>query len=172
MIWVRTDSMWACLRTSAALGLAVLTATLTRHQAQQMADRAALIPSDVTPPHVGPPGIPAVVKLHAMYQELAQQVFVDAVGDLMVVTAGLTMVAVLLALPLRSHVRQRPARTVATASAAALAEAPQPKPEPELAYAGRHADPASASNGSSEDAAPNGSPEDAAANGRRPIRHR
>jgi hypothetical protein len=96
-----------------------------------MADRAALISPDVTPPRVGPPGTPRVVDLYAMYLELTKRVFVDAVGDLFVVTAGLTVVAVLLALLLRSNVRQRPARTAPAAPTAPLAEAPLPA-EPEF----------------------------------------
>jgi EmrB/QacA subfamily drug resistance transporter len=95
-------------RTSAALGLALLTALLTRQQAQQFADRSALLPPDVVPPH--PPGTSPVVGLYGLYQELTRQVFVAGVDDLFVVTAGLTVVGVALALPLRSTLSGRTGR--------------------------------------------------------------
>ncbi|MDT7583489.1 MAG: hypothetical protein QOE32_1039, partial [Pseudonocardiales bacterium] len=92
-------------RISAALGLALLTALLTRQQAQQLADRSALLPPDVVPPH--PPGTSPIVGLYGLYQELTRQVFVAGVDDLFVVTAGLTVVGVALALPLRSTLSGR-----------------------------------------------------------------
>jgi EmrB/QacA subfamily drug resistance transporter len=96
-------------RISAALGLALLTALLTRQQAQQLADRSALLPPDVVPPR--PPGTSPVVGLYGLYQELTRQVFVAGVDDLFVVTAGLTVVGVALALPLRSTLSGRTGRT-------------------------------------------------------------
>jgi EmrB/QacA subfamily drug resistance transporter len=95
-------------RISAALGLALLTALLTRQQAQQLADRSALLPPDVVPPH--PPGTSPIVGLYGLYQELTRQVFVAGVDDLFVVTAGLTVVGVALALPLRSTLSGRTGR--------------------------------------------------------------
>ncbi|MDT7773122.1 MAG: hypothetical protein QOC67_2046, partial [Pseudonocardiales bacterium] len=95
-------------RISAALGLALLTALLTRQQAQQFADRSALLPPDVVPPH--PPGTSPIVGLYGLYQELTRQVFVAGVDDLFVVTAGLTVVGVALALPLRSTLSGRTGR--------------------------------------------------------------
>jgi MFS family permease len=95
-------------RTSAALGLALLTALLTRQQAQQFADRSALLPPDVVSPH--PPGTSPIVGLYGLYQELTRQVFVAGVDDLFVVTAGLTVVGVALALPLRSTLSGRTGR--------------------------------------------------------------
>ncbi|MDT7568079.1 MAG: hypothetical protein QOG76_6703 [Pseudonocardiales bacterium] len=92
-------------RISAALGLALLTALLTRQQAQQLADRSALLPPDVVPPH--PPGTSPIVGLYGLYQELTRQAFVAGVDDLFVVTAGLTVVGVALALPLRSTLSGR-----------------------------------------------------------------
>jgi hypothetical protein len=93
-------------RCSAALGLAVLTALLTRQQTQQMTDRSALIPRDVTPPTVGPPGTPPLIGQYLMYQELMRRVFVAAIDDLFLVTAAITLVAVALALALRSRLAQ------------------------------------------------------------------
>ncbi|MDT7677199.1 MAG: hypothetical protein QOD82_5101 [Pseudonocardiales bacterium] len=95
-------------RISAALGLALLTALLTRQQAQQLADRSALLPPDVVPPH--PPGTSPIVGLYGLYQELTRQAFVAGVDDLFVVTAGLTVVGVALALPLRSTLSGRTGR--------------------------------------------------------------
>jgi hypothetical protein len=114
-----------------------------------MADRAALISPDVTPPRVGPPGTPRVVDLYAMYLELTKRVFVDAVGDLFRghrrTDRGLL---------LRSNVRQRPARTAPAAPTAPLAEAPLPA-EPEFTYAERHERPVTNSGGSPEAVASN-----------------
>ena len=45
-------------RTSAALGLAVLTAIFTTQSAQQMSGRAALLPEGTATPHLGPRGPP------------------------------------------------------------------------------------------------------------------
>jgi EmrB/QacA subfamily drug resistance transporter len=96
-------------RVSSALGLGVLTAILTTQQAQQMSDRAVLLPSVA-------PGFPQLQGMAAqgqagvlqLYNSTSLQVFGTAVGDLFLLTAGLTAVGVLLALML-------PARPVASA---------------------------------------------------------
>jgi hypothetical protein len=96
-------------RVASALGLGVLTAILTSQQAQQMSDRAVLLPSVA-------PGFPQLHDMAAqgqagvlqIYNSTSLQVFGTAVGDLFLLTAGLTAVGVLLALML-------PARPVASA---------------------------------------------------------
>jgi hypothetical protein len=55
------------------------------------------------------------VGLYGLYQELTRQVFVAGVDDLFVVTAGLTVVGVALALPLRSTLSGRTGRTARNA---------------------------------------------------------
>ncbi|HEV7465362.1 MAG TPA: DHA2 family efflux MFS transporter permease subunit, partial [Candidatus Dormibacteraeota bacterium] len=96
-------------RVASALGLGVLTAILTSQQAQQMSDRAVLLPSVA-------PGFPQLQGMAAqgqvgvlqLYNSTSLQVFGTAVGDLFLLTAGLTAVGVLLALML-------PTRPVASA---------------------------------------------------------
>jgi EmrB/QacA subfamily drug resistance transporter len=96
-------------RVASALGLGVLTAILTSQQAQQMSDRAVLLPSVS-------PGFPPLQGLAAqgqagvlqLYSSTSLQVFGTAIGDLFLLTAGLAAVGVLLALML-------PARPVASA---------------------------------------------------------
>jgi EmrB/QacA subfamily drug resistance transporter len=95
-------------RVASALGLGVLTAILTTQQAQQMSDRAVLLPG-VAPgfPQLqgtATQGQPGVLSL---YNATTLEVFGTAVGDLFLLTAGLTAVGVLLALML-------PARPVAS----------------------------------------------------------
>jgi MFS family permease len=102
-------------RTSAALGLAMLTALLARQQAQQLVDRSALLPPD-TVTGIGPPATSPVVVLYGVYQELSRRVFVAAVDDLFLVTAVMTLLAVVLAVPMRSNLasligRRAPALT-------------------------------------------------------------
>jgi predicted MFS family arabinose efflux permease len=101
-------------RVSSALGLAVLTSVLTAHQAQQVADRAALLPSVS-------PGFPQLQQLAAqgqsavmsLYSALQNQAFGGGLGDVFLLTAGLSAVGVLLALMLPS----RSAHAVASAAA-------------------------------------------------------
>ena len=97
-------------RVASALGLGVLTAILTTQQAQQLSDRTALLPSVA-------PGFPQLQSLTAqgqagvlpVYNATTLQVFGTAVGDIFLLTAGLTAIGVLLALML-------PARPVSSAS--------------------------------------------------------
>jgi EmrB/QacA subfamily drug resistance transporter len=101
-------------RVSSALGLAVLTSVLTAHQAQQVADRAAQLPTVS-------PGFPQLQQLAAqgqgavmgLYSALQNQAFGGGLGDVFLLTAGLSAVGVLLALMLPS----RSAHAVASAAA-------------------------------------------------------
>jgi EmrB/QacA subfamily drug resistance transporter len=89
-------------RVSGALGLAVLTAILVKQQAEQMAGRAALVPSNIATPSLGPPGTPDWVGDYATYRMTQLQVFVGAIGDLFLIASGLSLLAALGALVLRS----------------------------------------------------------------------
>ena len=89
-------------RVSGALGLALLTAILTIQQAQQMAGRAALVPANTPIPHVGGPSVPDWLSVYALYQQTQQQVFVGAIDDLFLISAGLGTLGALGALLLRS----------------------------------------------------------------------
>jgi EmrB/QacA subfamily drug resistance transporter len=88
-------------RASAALGLAALTAILTTQQAQQLAARAALLPAHTPIPHLGP-GVPDWMDVYATYRLTTMHVFVGAMDDLFLITAGLSALGALGALLLRS----------------------------------------------------------------------
>lgn len=88
-------------RVSGALGLAMLTAILTTQQTQQMAGRAALLPT--TPvPHLGDATLPDWVGTYALYQQTQLQVFVGSIDDLFLIATGLSALGALIALLLRS----------------------------------------------------------------------
>jgi len=96
-------------------GLAVLTAMLTSQRAQLMADRSARLRPDQALPLIsaadptgGSAGGSALLGHYALYQATSARVFVTAVDNLYLVTSGLTLVGVGLALLLRSNVRRRP----------------------------------------------------------------
>jgi NADPH-dependent curcumin reductase CurA len=100
---------------SSALGLAVLTSVLTAHQAQQVADRATLLPS-VSPgfPQLQQLGAQGQSAVMGLYSALQNQAFGGGLGDVFLLTAGLSAVGVLLALMLPS----RSAHAVASAAGA------------------------------------------------------
>jgi EmrB/QacA subfamily drug resistance transporter len=89
-------------RTSAALGLAVLTAMVSRTQAQLGADQAAFIQSDANLPTLGSGPTGELAGMYATYQQMQTQIFVEAMDGLYIVTAVITAVGVGLALLLRS----------------------------------------------------------------------
>ncbi len=134
-------------RTSAALGLAVLTALLTSQQAQQLADRSALMAQGASLPNVGPPGTtPPLVVLYGVYQQLKLRVFVAALDDLFLVTTAVTVLGVALALLLRSNVRAGLSRTPPTPAHTVPAASPPagavPAPVSTSGRDGVHAQPA------------------------------
>jgi EmrB/QacA subfamily drug resistance transporter len=88
-------------QTSSALGVAAFTALLTLQQAQQLADRAAVLPADTPIPHLGP-GIPAWLGVYALDQRTQLQTFANAVDWLFVIIAILSAAGVVLAIFLRS----------------------------------------------------------------------
>ena len=89
-------------RTSAALGLAVLTAMVSRAQAQLGADRAGMMSSGTDMPVLGSGQAGEFAGMYATYQQLQAQIFVEAMDGLYIVTAVITTVGVGLALLLRS----------------------------------------------------------------------
>jgi hypothetical protein len=88
-------------QTSAALGLAVLTAIWTTQQAQQLAARAALLPGDAATSHLDS-GSPAWQGIYAVYQQTQLHVFVAAMDDLILIAAGLSALGALAALLMQS----------------------------------------------------------------------
>jgi EmrB/QacA subfamily drug resistance transporter len=89
-------------RVSGALGLAMLTAILTTQQTQQMAGRAALLPTTTPVPHLGDATVPDWLGAYALYQQTQLQVFVGAIDDLFLIATGLSALGALIALLLRS----------------------------------------------------------------------
>ncbi|MDL5158294.1 DHA2 family efflux MFS transporter permease subunit [Actinomycetospora termitidis] len=86
-------------RTASAMGLAALTALLGSRQAQQMSDSGAVT---TMPASTGGGGPAALLTEYSMYGKVQSAAFVTALDDLMMVTAGLTVVGVVLAFFLRS----------------------------------------------------------------------
>jgi EmrB/QacA subfamily drug resistance transporter len=80
-------------RTSAALGLAILTAMVDRSQAQLDADRAALLGPGTDLPVLGSGPTGQMAGMYATYQQMQTQVFVEAMDGLFIVTAVITAVA-------------------------------------------------------------------------------
>ena len=88
-------------QTSSALGVAAFTALLTRQQAQQLSNRAALLPAKTVIPHL-PTGIPRWLGTYALDQQTQLQSFATAVDWLFIIIAILTAAGVILAMFLRS----------------------------------------------------------------------
>ena len=89
-------------RTSAALGLAILTAVVDRTQAQLAEGRAGLVTSMAGMPTLGPGPTGEHMGMLAVYQQTQTQVFVEAMDKLFVITAVITVIGIALALLLRS----------------------------------------------------------------------
>ena len=89
-------------RVSGAIGLAVLTAILTNQRAQQLAGRAALVPATTPTPHIGDASVPDWLSIYALHQRTQQLAFVGSIDDLFLIAAGLSALAALGALLLRS----------------------------------------------------------------------
>jgi EmrB/QacA subfamily drug resistance transporter len=89
-------------QTSAALGVAAFTALLTRQEAQQLADRSALLPANTPIPHLGSPAIPDWLSVWALYQQTQLQTFAEAVDWLFIIVAVLTAAGTIIGLFLPS----------------------------------------------------------------------
>jgi MFS family permease len=123
-------------RVSGALGLAVLTAIFTTQQAQQMAGRATLLPTNIATPDLGP-AAPVWMSQYATYRVTELQVFVAAMDDLFLIAAALSALSALGALLLRSGPAPAAPGFAAsqqeTASAAASGNGSPTRPAQELA---------------------------------------
>ncbi|MFL6090179.1 MAG: DHA2 family efflux MFS transporter permease subunit [Aeromicrobium sp.] len=86
---------------SASFGLAVLGAVLTTTTAQFTADRAALITPDTPLPDLGPGPAGETLSLYATYVITTTTAFVDALNNVMVLLAILSLLGAALALLLR-----------------------------------------------------------------------
>jgi MFS family permease len=128
-------------RTTAALGLAVLTAMVTDQQAQQIGDRTALIPAGARTPQLGGQA-DGMSGLLAVYQQTQTHVFVSAINDMYIVTAIVTAAGVVLALMLHhgppQAVPDEGAPAALTREAEPVAE-PGPARERDVAMVGVHA---------------------------------
>ena len=89
-------------RVSGALGLAVLTAIWTTQQAQQLAGRSALVPTNIPLPHLGDQSVPNWLTVYAVYHQTQMQVFVGGIDDLLLIASALSALGALSALLLRS----------------------------------------------------------------------
>jgi predicted MFS family arabinose efflux permease len=93
-----------------AMGLAVLTALATVQQTQAIADRAALQPAGTTHlPVLAPAGAdganvngPDILGMYALVQRTQLDTLASSYSDVFLVTALITLLGMLLALPLRS----------------------------------------------------------------------
>jgi MFS family permease len=102
-------------QTSSALGVAAFTALVTRQEAQQLTDRAALLPANTPIPNLGSPAIPGWLGVWSLDQQTQLQTFADAVDWLFIIVAILTAAGMILAMFL-------PSGTTHAASAGAKAE--------------------------------------------------
>ena len=87
-------------RVSSALGLAALTAFMTIQQAQLGADRSGLVNPQMLP-SLGQGQTGQMLGTYAIYQQTSTQVYVSALGDVMIITTVMTVAAVVLAFFLR-----------------------------------------------------------------------
>jgi EmrB/QacA subfamily drug resistance transporter len=88
-----------------AMGLAILTALASQQQTQAIADRAALVPAGATAlPVLAPPGPDGVdiLGMYAVVQRTQLDALASSYSDVFLVTALITVLGVLLAIPLRS----------------------------------------------------------------------
>ncbi|MGB8202545.1 MAG: DHA2 family efflux MFS transporter permease subunit [Pseudonocardiaceae bacterium] len=86
---------------SSALGVAAFTALLTGHQAQQLSDRAALLPATTPTPQLGA-GIPAWLGTYTLDQQTQLQAFIDSVDWLFILVTIISAAGAILAIFLRS----------------------------------------------------------------------
>ncbi|HEY2704947.1 MAG TPA: DHA2 family efflux MFS transporter permease subunit [Candidatus Dormibacteraeota bacterium] len=119
---VRASAMQNIIqRVAGALGLAVLGSILAQHQAQQFADRAALLPAV-------DPGFPLLQQIASqgragvllLYSVLQVHVFAGALGDVFLLTAGITALGAPLALMLPDRTARRAAAPMPVAAAGAV----------------------------------------------------
>jgi EmrB/QacA subfamily drug resistance transporter len=137
-------------RTSAAMGLAALTAVLTTQRAQIFSDRSGLMSTDTLMPggtggaggaaaaaatggSANGSGSGSMLEMYSMYQQTQTQVFIAALDELFVITAIVTLLGVVLAAFLRHGPAPAapPAASSAAPAVAAESAAPSELAEPE-----------------------------------------
>jgi EmrB/QacA subfamily drug resistance transporter len=96
-------------RVSASLGLAILGAILTTNSNQFLADRSALLSDTTAVPSLGAGAQGQMLGLFATYRNTANQVFVDSVDNLMILTTVVTAIGFILALFLRTGAKDHSA---------------------------------------------------------------
>ena len=89
-------------RTTAALGLAVLSSLVTYSRAQIEADRGALVEPGTPMPSLGPGADGATAGMMAVQQQTQTDVFIQSMDGLFMITAFITAAGIPLALMLRS----------------------------------------------------------------------
>jgi hypothetical protein len=89
-------------RVSAGLGLAILAAILSTADAQFLADRSGLTAEGAPIPSLGPGETGRMLGGYAAYTRLANESFVDALDNIMIIVTIVTAIGFVLALFLRS----------------------------------------------------------------------
>jgi EmrB/QacA subfamily drug resistance transporter len=89
-------------RVSAGLGLAILAAFLTTANAQFLADRSGLTADGTPIPSLGPDKTGRMLGGYAAYSQIANESFVDALDNIMIIVTIVTAIGFVLALFLRS----------------------------------------------------------------------
>ncbi|HKY59325.1 MAG TPA: DHA2 family efflux MFS transporter permease subunit [Aeromicrobium sp.] len=89
-------------RVSAGLGLAILGAILSTANAQFLADRAGLTADGTPIPSLGPGETGQMLGGYVAYTRIANEAFVDALDNVMIITTVVTAVGLVLALFLRT----------------------------------------------------------------------
>jgi EmrB/QacA subfamily drug resistance transporter len=102
-------------RTTAALGLAVLTSLVTGSRAQLEADRGSLVAPGSAFPQLGPGQSGDYAGMYATWSQTQTQVFVESMDGLFIVTAIITALGIPLALMLRSGPQKSDGQTVVAA---------------------------------------------------------
>ena len=102
-------------RTTAALGLAVLTSVVTNSRAQMEADRGLLVTPDMDMPALGAGPGGDIVGSYAVWTQTQTQVFVESMDGLFIITAIITALGIPLALRMRSGPAPSNGQTVVAA---------------------------------------------------------
>lgn len=96
-------------RVSAGLGLAILGAILSTANAQFIADRSGLAADGAPIPSLGPGPRGEMLGTYLGYRQVANEAFVDALGNVMILTTIVTLVGFMLAFFLRSGAKDHEA---------------------------------------------------------------
>ena len=89
-------------RVSAGLGLAILGAVLSTANAQFLADRSGLTANGAPIPSLGPGETGRMLGGYVAYNQIANEAFVDALDNIMIIVTIVTAIGFVLALFLRT----------------------------------------------------------------------